>query len=130
MRLYNNIFTFVLPLLLLAACREEHSSQFILIKSEKSGLFFRNDLTETQHNNIMTYEYSYNGGGIAIGDINGDSLADIYLTGNTVHNKLYLNKGDLRFEDVTDKTRTSGRSDWKTGVSMADVNGDGYPEPW
>lgn len=120
------ILGFLFLMLLLGACEKTDTTQFTLIKPDESGLLFRNDLTETQHNNIMTYEYSYNGGGVAVGDINGDSLADIYLTGNTVPNKLYINRGDLRFEDVTQTTRTAGRGDWTTGVSMADVNGDGW----
>ena len=124
-----NLCGFRIPILcaviLLASCRE-NAKQFTLISAEASGLDFRNDLTETQHNNIMTYEYSYNGGGVAAGDLNADGLADIYFSGNTVANKLFLNKGDLRFEDITDESGTAGRNDWKTGVTMADVNGDGW----
>lgn len=93
---------------------------------DKTGLDFRNDLVETQHNNIMTYEYSYNGGGIAVGDVNNDGLADVYFSGNSVPNKLFLNKGDWRFENITAISKTAGRQDWKTGVTMADVNGDGW----
>lgn len=104
----------------------ERTKQFTLISAEESGLNFRNDLAETQHNNIMTYEYSYNGGGVASGDLNADGLADIYFSGNTVANKLFLNKGNLRFEDITGTSGTAGRNDWKTGVTMADVNGDGW----
>ncbi|MBW7892449.1 MAG: VCBS repeat-containing protein [Chitinophagaceae bacterium] len=73
------------------------------------------------------YEYLYNGGGVAIGDVNGDGLLDIYFSGNTTENKLYLNKGNMQFEDVTSKSGVAGRlGPWKTGVTMADVNGDGW----
>ncbi len=100
--------------------------QFTELSPEETGLVFRNDITETQHTNIMTYEYSYNGAGIAAGDINNDGLTDLYFSGNSVANKLFLNKGGWRFEDVTARSKTQGRNDWKTGVTMADVNGDGW----
>lgn len=111
-------------LLAVSSCNEE-PAQFTLISSRESGIDFRNELVETEHNNIMTYEYSYNGGGVAVGDVNGDNLPDVYFTGNTVPNKLYINKGDMTFVDVTVESGTAGRPDWKTGVTMADVNGDG-----
>lgn len=109
----------------LAAC-ERSTKQFTHVPPEDSGLVFTNELTETQHNNIMTYEYSYNGGGVAVGDLNADDLADLYFSGNTVANKLFINKGELKFEDITESSGTAGRADWKTGVTMADVNGDGW----
>ena len=72
------------------------------------------------------YEYFYNGGGVAVGDVNADGLQDIYFTGNMGDNKLYLNKGNMHFLDITPQAGVSGRpGPWKTGVTMADVNGDG-----
>ncbi len=121
----NRILFLGLLTAVLSGC-EEKQTQFTRITPDKSGLDFRNDLTETQHNNIMTYEYSYNGGGIAVGDVNHDGFADVYFSGNSVANKLYLNRGSWEFEDITAESKTAGRSDWKTGVSMADVNGDGW----
>lgn len=104
----------------------EPPKQFTELTAEQTGLNFRNDITETQHTNIMTYEYSYNGAGVAAGDVNNDGLADLYFSGNSVPNKLFLNKGNWRFEDVTGVTKTESRKDWRTGVTMADVNGDGW----
>ena len=90
-----------------------------------TGVAFSNDLPEAPDFNILNYLYYYNGGGVAVGDVNGDSLPDLYLSSNIGSNKLYLNRGNFRFEDVTDKAGVGGPPGWKTGVTMADVNGDG-----
>lgn len=100
--------------------------QFTELSPEETGLNFRNDIVETQYNNILTYEYAYNGAGVAAGDVNNDGLADLYFAGNSVPNKLYRNKGDWKFDDVTTASKTEGKAGWKTGVTMADVNGDGW----
>lgn len=114
-------------LLLFVSCKNSGNklTQFVEILPSQSHITFRNDIKEDEHYNILTYEYLYNGGGVAVGDLNNDGLADIMLTGNMVPNKLYLNKGNFHFEDVTEKAGVQGRSKWKTGVVMADVNGDG-----
>lgn len=91
-----------------------------------SNVDFLNKLEYDSKFNIYTYRNFYNGGGVAIGDLNNDGLADIYLTGNRVANRLYLNKGDMQFEDVTDQAGVAGTRAWSTGVSLADVNGDGW----
>ncbi|MDP4223650.1 MAG: VCBS repeat-containing protein [Bacteroidota bacterium] len=85
-----------------------------------------NRLTETEKFNQIQYLYFNNGAGVAAGDINNDGLTDLYFTSNQNPNKLYLNKGNLKFEDITDKAGVAGTGDWKTGVTMADVNGDGF----
>lgn len=99
---------------------------FSLLAPAQTHVQFNNVIKEDPVFNIMTYEYLYNGGGVAVGDVNNDGLADILFTGNSVPNKLYLNKGHLEFEDITEQAGVQGRDRWKTGVTMADVNGDGW----
>lgn len=122
---------------LFTACRNKLSDEppatqasttgktFTLLPPEKTGITFVNKVVDGEHFNILTYRNYYNGGGVAIGDINGDSLPDIYLTSNQEKNRLYLNKGNFLFEDITDKAGVGGTMAWGTGATMADVNGDG-----
>ncbi|WP_232835137.1 VCBS repeat-containing protein [Pleomorphovibrio marinus] len=100
--------------------------KFEELAPRKTGIKFQNSLKEDKQTNILTYEYFYNGGGVAIGDINNDGLDDIYLTGNMVSNKLYLNQGNFKFKDITKEAGVEGKDAWTTGVVMADVNGDGW----
>lgn len=114
--------------LIVAACKNDEpqsSKLFTSIEPTKSGISFRNQLTDTDDFNIIEYLYYYNGGGIAAGDINNDGLCDLYFSSNQGSNKLFLNKGNLQFEDITGSSRAAGVDGWKTGVTMADVNGDG-----
>ena len=112
---------------LLGSCkRGEHETLFTPLAAKDSGIDFSNALTESDTLNYFLYRNLYNGGGVAIGDVNNDGLQDIYFTGNMVGNKLYLNKGDLEFEDVSKKAGVEGRRQWATGVTMADVNQDGW----
>ena len=99
---------------------------FESLPSSKTGVTFKNALKETPKSNVLTYEYFFNGGGTAVGDINNDGLDDIYFTANMASNKLYLNKGDFKFDDITKSAGVSSNDGWKTGVTMADVNGDGF----
>ncbi len=115
----------VSSIMVLQRCHQT-KPQFVEMEAKHTGVHFVNQLTETEYNNIMTYEYMYNGGGVAVGDLNNDGLVDIYLSGNEVPNKLFLNRGDWKFEEVAAHAKVSGRSDWATGVSMIDINGDGY----
>lgn len=91
----------------------------------ETGISFSNNLNESDDLNILDYLYFYNGGGVAVGDINNDELPDIFLSGNQVPNRLYLNKGNFAFEDITEKAGVKGNSSWNTGSVMGDVNGDG-----
>ncbi len=111
--------------LLLISCKKS-TPLFSLLAADKTGIRFENSLPVSDTGfNILDYLYYFNGGGVAAGDINNDGLTDIYLTSNIGSNKLYLNKGNLTFEDITEKAGVKGLSNWKTGVTMADVNGDG-----
>lgn len=131
------IFVIVLPL----SCGDNNPTQvpvstktdpnyngprFKLLSAFESGISFSNEVKEDYTYNILNFEYLYNGGGVAIGDINNDGLPDIYFTATFGSNKLYLNKGNLSFEDITDKAGVAAKDGFKTGVTMADINSDGY----
>ena len=119
-------FFYLLSLSLLFISCNREVTLFIDLSPSKTNVHFANNLEKKDLFGILYYLYYYNGGGVAIGDINNDGLPDIYFTANSNgHNKLYLNKGNFEFEDITDKAGVAGTSDWCTGVTMADVNGDG-----
>ncbi|MBX2827063.1 MAG: VCBS repeat-containing protein [Flavobacteriaceae bacterium] len=120
----NRGLVLLLSFLLLASCKEK-GILFDSLEADETGLAFENTITETDDLNIIDYLYFYNGGGVAVGDINNDDLPDVFLSGNQVSNKLYLNKGNFQFKDITDQAGVSGSSTWNTGAVMGDVNGDG-----
>ncbi len=98
------------------------------ISSANSGIHFNNQIVENDSINPLDLTNIYNGGGVGIGDFNRDGLPDIYFTGNTVSNKLYLNKGDFKFEDITSTAGVEGEGKWCRGVSVVDINNDGWPD--
>src|SRR5262245_27169788 len=109
------------------SCKSKKNTLFESLPSSTTGIEFTITLPQKKLFNILYYLYYYNGGGVATGDINNDSLPDIYFTANSKgNNKLYLNKGNFQFEDITAKAGVAGSADWCTGVTMADVNSDGY----
>lgn len=126
------IFMFCRPAILLflgaiwLSCAERQDSLFRDLPSSKTGVNFRNTLRETEAFNVLTYTYFYNGGGVAIGDMDNDGLADIYFTGNLVASHLYHNKGNWKFDNIAEAAGVRAEGLWNTGVTMADVNGDGW----
>ena len=120
--LFYCLFAFIL-----FGCKTKKDTLFTQLSPSSTGVTFANKLEERPLFNILYYLYYYNGGGVATGDINNDGLADIFFTSNAKgKNKLYLNKGNFKFEDITDKAGVKGMADWCSGVTMADVNNDGY----
>ena len=131
------IYVCLLCATLFFACKNEKTEQtnasgsneptlFTSLSPEKTHVDFQNNVNEGLNTNVLMYEYFYNGGGVAVGDINNDGLDDIYFTSNMQSNRLYLNKGNMQFQDITGAAGVAGRDGpWKTGTTMADVNGDG-----
>lgn len=111
----------------LSSCKEKKENPvFVSLPSSQTNIQFVNEVKDKESFNILYYLYFYNGGGVATGDLNNDGLPDIYFTANSKgNNKLYLNKGNFQFEDITEKAGVKGSADWCSGVTMADVNGDG-----
>jgi hypothetical protein len=125
---YKKIRLIFLALIFLSviSCSNKHETLFILKPSSYTGIDFINSIIETDSLNILTYEYIYNGGGVGIADFNNDSLPDIFFSGNQVSNRLYLNLGDLKFEDITHVANVNVAGRWNSGVSVVDINGDGW----
>lgn len=110
------------------SCNTENQKLFQLVNSEHSGIDFNNNIIETEDFNVLTDEYIFNGGGVAASDFNNDGKIDLFFTGNQVSNKLYLNEGDFKFNDVTDQVGLNSDEFWSTGVAVADVNSDGWQD--
>lgn len=117
----------IITVITLFACQDKERSNtlFHRLPASVTGIDFENKLESSDDFNIIEYLYYYNGGGVAVGDINSDGLPDLYFSSNQQPNRLYLNKGNFKFEDISDRAHVPGAGNWKTGVTMADVNGDG-----
>lgn len=124
----SKIFVLLAVILFLSGCKEKQSpKKNLLFQLQKNtGIDFENNVHNDKDFNIFSYRNFYNGGGVAIGDINNDGLADVFFTSNQGDNKLYLNKGNWKFEDITSKANFLKSGKWGTGVVMADINGDGW----
>lgn len=109
-----------------AGCKNHDTKLFTKLSENSTGIDFRNILKENEAANVLNYTYFYNGGGVAVGDLNNDGLPDIFFTGNMVANKLYINKGNFSFEDITAKSGVASMQGWCTGAAMVDINNDGW----
>lgn len=134
----RNIVYFTLIMVIAVGCKKDISKNQVLVQETKktpvfelvpetySTVHFKNTVEETLYFNFLNYSYIYNGGGVAVGDINNDGLEDIYFSSNQGTNALYLNKGDFIFEDITAKAGVTDTDGWSTGVSVIDINADGW----
>jgi hypothetical protein len=118
-------FIILIAILIAPGLNAQSNKLFKLLTPKETGIDFKNEIKETEELNVLSYEYFYNGGGVAAGDINQDGLPDLYFTANMKPDKLYLNLGGLKFKDITKQSGIISKTQWKTGVTMADVNNDG-----
>ncbi|NNF20302.1 MAG: VCBS repeat-containing protein, partial [Saprospiraceae bacterium] len=125
----NKFIIISLAVLFCFSCKEDHTPDqeeqlFSEMNNDELGIDFINKIENTKSFNIFNYRNFYNGGGVGIADINNDGLSDIFLTSNMGKNKLYLNKGDWKFEDISESAGIEEAGKWSTGVVMLDINGD------
>ncbi len=121
------LFLLILILTIFCACNGgDKQTLFTQQNNEAIGINFANRLNDQDRTNVFTFRNYYNGGGVAIGDVNNDGLNDVYLTSNMGGNQLYINKGNWKFENITDKAGVKGTKYWSTGATMVDINGDGW----
>ena len=124
-----NVIRFLVLIFLLAGCKKNSSeSVFTRLDSDQTHIDFINTIQETEKDNVLNYEYFYNGGGVAAADFNNDGLTDLYFTANQGPDKLYLNEGKLSFNDITAETGIRWNGEWKTGVTIVDINNDGWQD--
>src|ERR1700712_1459472 len=125
-RLRLGFLVFIISFPIGSTAQTAETPLFKLLAPSQTGISFNNRITESDSLNILNQANIYNGGGVGIGDFNNDGLMDVYFSGNMVGNKLYLNKGALKFEDVTAVSGAGGEGRWCTGVSVVDINNDGW----
>ena len=121
---YHHLSLFLLMLFM--GCSGKEQTLFTLLSSSKTGIKFQNLLQENETFNVLNYGYLYNGGGVAVGDVNNDGLEDIYFTGNMVASRLYINQGNLKFKELAAQAGVQAEGYWNTGTTMVDINADGW----
>jgi hypothetical protein len=121
----KNLFSAIILTLVISGCGGNDNKLFTLLDKGETEIDFRNMLVEGDELNVMNYSYFYNGAGVSVGDINNDGLQDLFFTGNMVKNRLYINKGNFKFENITVKSGVASLQGWCTGATMVDINGDG-----
>ncbi len=117
---------FLLAGVIFTSCGDNQSTLFVALSPEKTGVLFNNRIMENDSINILEEEYVFNGGGVLAADFDNNGLTDLFFTGNQVSNRLYLNKGNFQFEDISDQAQIKAEDQWATGTAYADVNGDGF----
>ena len=122
----NKIYFFLFLILISACSKTEEQKLFKLLDPQESGINFENNLPFDEDFNVYKYRNFYNGGGVSIGDIDNDSLLDVYMTNNLGPNKLYKNMGNMTFKDISKEAWVEGEKAWSTGVTMIDINADGF----
>ena len=125
MRKSLTYLSFIYIAIIFYSCQDNEQPRFRLVNPTESGINFNNTIKENDSVNVVDFLNVYNGGGVAVGDINNDGMLDAYFSGNMVSGRLYLNKGNLKFDDISNQ---SGIMDnrWGTGVTMVDINQDGW----
>lgn len=124
----SNYLKFIILLIFISlmSCSRKKEKLFTSLSHKRTGIEFKNVIQDSETFNVLDYGYLYNGGGVSLGDVNNDGLPDIFFSGNLIKSKLYLNKGNFGFEDITDKAGVTCGGSWNTGVTMVDINGDGF----
>ncbi|MCK8490819.1 FG-GAP-like repeat-containing protein [Spirosoma sp. RP8] len=123
---YLYFVLFFLSSYLITSCQSSSNRLFSLLPASETGITFANRITNTDSTSILDVEYFYNGGGVALGDFNKDGLPDVFFTGNQVANRLYLNKGDFKFDDISTSAGITGNGKWCSGATLIDINNDGW----
>jgi hypothetical protein len=125
---YKKLFIFHFICLIIYGCSVAPENKFHIISPDDSGIHFSNTIIPNDTFNVIDFYYIYNGAGVGIGDFNNDGLQDVYFSGNEVANQLYLNKGDFKFEDITEISGTAAEDIWGQGIAIADINLDGWQD--
>ncbi len=123
----KSIYLFLLLIIFIFSCKSKNTL-FNRLDTKDTGISFSNRIAENDSINILRFDYIYNGAGVGVADFNKDGLQDLFFSGNQVENKLYLNKGEFKFEDISAKAQVSGKGKWCSGVAIVDINNDGWQD--